>query len=325
MNHTPSLSFRLALLLLPSLILACSGEEIPSSEVTETENVTGSGQAAPTVLEAVQPAPDDVALPAARDSSIRFSAQNVNFGSQTDLDVNRTLVAFDQTALLASVGAQDFVVSAWLELTLINNSVRRSQPAKQVSAHRLLKHWTEDGATWNCAIDSNPGNRREDCSGATKWSMGILPPNPFAVPASATTTIAPQQTGVISFDVTADVKGFLAGSQPNHGWMLRSGFLGELAEFASRETGTPPRLIAHRPPVQPHRVRRRQRLYRRQLRQRGQMRERARRRRHRLRRRQHVHGRRSVRRRRVHTRRHQHLRSATGGDQRDRIERRQPG
>ena len=170
---------------------------------------------------------------------------NRNFGQDATLDVNRTLVAFDQNAIRAALGAQDYLVSATLELTLTNNKQRTRQAARTVDAHRLTRNWTEAGATWNCAVDSNTGNNKADCSGATKWSMG-LPPHPFVVPATAQATIAPVQTGTVSFDVTADVRGFLSGSLDNHGWMLRSGALAvfaEAAEFTSRESATAPRLL----------------------------------------------------------------------------------
>ncbi len=203
----------------------------------------GEEVAAPTPAALVQPAPDTTALPAVRDTSIRMTAMNRNFGQDATLDVNRTLVAFHQNAIRAALGAQDYLVSATLELTLTSNAKRTRQGARTVDAHRLTRNWTEAGATWNCAVDSNTGNNKADCSGATAWSMG-LPPHPFVVPATAQATIAPVQTGTVSFDVTADVRGFLSGSLDNHGWMLRSGLavFAESADFTSRESATAPRL-----------------------------------------------------------------------------------
>ena len=226
MNLTRSL--RLTVLLAPSLLFACSGDGFPTEdELAPSDQQAPVADQTPAQVAAavVQPGAETVPLPAVRDASIRLSGPNVNFGSQGDLDVNRTLVAFNQAALQAAVGAQDYVVSAQLELTLTKNDLRRRAPVKAVTAHRMLKTWTEAGVTWNCAIDSNPGNRREDCSSANKWSMGVLPPNPFVTTASGGATVSPGQTGAVLFDVTADVRGFLAGSLANHGWMLRSGYV----------------------------------------------------------------------------------------------------
>jgi hypothetical protein len=200
-------------------------------------------EATSSVVQAVAAAPDSVVLNAVRDTSVRLSAPNVNAGRETSLDINRTLVAFDQAALAAAVGPTDSLVSARLELTLTSNSLRRLAPSKAVDAHLLKKTWTETGATWFCAVDADPSNKKPDCSGATAWSMGPLPPNPYVAQASASATISPAQTGVIGFDVTGDVRAMASGQLANDGWMLRSGGVGEFAEFASRESATPPRLV----------------------------------------------------------------------------------
>ena len=110
-------------------------------------------------------------------------------------------------------------------------------------AFRLKKDWTELGATWNCAIDSDTSNKKADCSGVTQWSMGAVPPNPWVTPATSQVGIAPTQTGTVSFDVMADVQGFLSEAFNDYGWMLWSGTAAEFVDFTSRETSTPPRLV----------------------------------------------------------------------------------
>lgn len=182
-------------------------------------------------------------LSASADTAVRAGTPNQNFGTDTDLDINRTLVQFSASALSSAVGPQDFVTAATLELTLTNNALRRKTATRAVGAFRLTKPWTEAGATWNCAVDTNTGNKKADCSGATQWSMDAPAPNPWVTPATSTITIAAQQTGLADFDVTADVRGFLKGSFANDGWMLRGSTAGEFAEFASRETSTPPKLL----------------------------------------------------------------------------------
>ncbi|MEA2696428.1 MAG: hypothetical protein QOI66_699, partial [Myxococcales bacterium] len=150
------------------------------------------------------------------------------------------LVQFDSAVLKAAVGPQDLVVSARLEMTLTNNRLRTY--SRQVGAFRLTTGWAELGATWNCPTDTDLNNHRPDC--ATDWSMGLFnPPNPWVSPATSTITVPATQVGSVAFDVTADVLAFVKGTAVNSGWMLRGSTPGEFAEFASRESGTPPRLV----------------------------------------------------------------------------------
>jgi len=172
-----------------------------------------------------------------QDTSLHILLPNQNFGLTADLDVNRTLVQFDAAAINAAVGPHDFLLSAQLELTLTNSRLRILP--RQVDVFRLTQAWTETGATWLCPNDTNTRNLLPDCK--VGWSMGLLPPNPWVTPATSTVTIPAAQTGTVDFDVTADVRGFLTGTADN-GWMLKGTTLGEFAEFASRESATPPQL-----------------------------------------------------------------------------------
>ena len=219
------------------LISSCGAGDGSSTRERGTERLAAEQSIHVTIPAAT------VALIASQDTSIRRTAPNQNYGRETGLDVNRTLVRFDPAALRAAVGPNDILTSARLELTLTNNTLRRRAPAKTVGAHRLKKDWTELGATWNCAIDNNTSNRQADCSGVTQWSMGPVLPNPFVAPATSQVGIAPTQTGVVGFDVMPDVQGFLSNAFPDHGWMLWSGTAQEFVDFTSRETSTPPRLV----------------------------------------------------------------------------------
>jgi len=104
---------------------------------------------------------------------------------------------------------------------------------------------TGSGATWQCAVDTDIGNVRKDCSGATAWRM-LLPdaPHPWATQASASTTITDGETGTVSFDVTADVSAFLSGTA-NDGWIVMRGNVIPVGSvtFGSRESGAQPTLV----------------------------------------------------------------------------------
>ncbi|MGC4091180.1 MAG: lamin tail domain-containing protein [Polyangiaceae bacterium] len=217
---------RLALgsLSLSLLAAACSGD--PSAETSDATS-------------AALGTPQSVSLVASQDTSVYVGRPNKNFGGETALDVNRALIAFDQSALRAALGSSDRLISAKLELNLTNNALRKLP--RLVGAFRLKRAWSELGATWNCPSDSDTSNSRPDC--ASGWSMGVLPPNPWVSPATSVITVPAQTTGTVTFDVTADVRAFLSGLAENNGWMLLGSTPGEFAEFASRETATPPRLV----------------------------------------------------------------------------------
>lgn len=110
--------------------------------------------------------------------------------------------------------------------------------------------WTEGGATGLCRHDQDLGNALPDCPDAewAPWATGGLPPlveRPWATTETASSVVASGQTGVVRFDVTADVEAFLAATVANEGWVIKTAedlFTGE-ATFASRETATPPRLV----------------------------------------------------------------------------------
>ena len=92
--------------------------------------------------------------------------------------------------------------------------------------------------------DSVPGNSKPDCTGATAWDMDHSAAYPFVAETSATARLRNGQTGVVSFDVTADVLAWLSG-QPNDGWVLKKTVEGDpgMVDFGSRECATPPQLV----------------------------------------------------------------------------------
>src|SRR5690348_6537771 len=131
-------------------LCSCALELAPAQRADADE-----GQVASAVAALEQEA--SVALTATQDTSVLISTPNRNYGAATALDVNRALVQISQDTIAGAV-AGDYVVSASLQLTLINGQPRRLRLPRNVTLHRLLKTWNEAGATWNCANDSNPAN-----------------------------------------------------------------------------------------------------------------------------------------------------------------------
>ncbi|MBX3028467.1 DNRLRE domain-containing protein [bacterium] len=181
-----------------------------------------------------------VVLSASADTYLRSGGANANEGTATFLRINsspnRALVRFDQAQIAAATSGL-VLISARLELYVTSSAQWGS--GRAVNAQRLTSDWSETGATWNCAVDSNPSNGSPDCVG--QWAGGTF---------SGAVTDAVQQSNAtvnqyVSWTVTADVAAFLAGT-PNYGWVIRKDLESQNgnADYASREAATNrPRLV----------------------------------------------------------------------------------
>jgi hypothetical protein len=184
----------------------------------------------------------DAVLTANADATIKELGAASNFGSDPSLRVQglgreRTLVRFDQAGLVATVGSRP-VVAASLELTVQDSSWIWGN----IAAHRVSKAWSEAGVTWSCANDTTPTNLFNNCTSANAWYMTAG--NGYVATASSTQQVARTLT-VVKLDVTADVQAFVAGTQVNHGWLLKVAIEGVpgSVRFRSRESGVAPRLV----------------------------------------------------------------------------------
>lgn len=162
----------------------------------------------------------------------------------------RSLVRFDQSAIDTALAGNQ-LVSATLEFTVA--TIGTSWFGGRVGAHRMLKPWTEDGATWVCADEGFLSS----CSSSNRWGMDWFSwdPDPYAEDATAYAHVFASCGDTITFDVTVDVQAFLDGSESNDGWALvgtADPIAGEWVQFFSREGATPPRLVlTYEPPPDP--------------------------------------------------------------------------
>jgi hypothetical protein len=198
------------------------------------------GGARPAVLVRPQ-APFERAAPLTADTYLRQGEPNQNFGTASILRVrptgdHRALLRVDAVTLAATIGDAT-VAAARLELTITLNANNWGPSGREIALHRLTVPWTETGATWHCGVDSVPGNSQAECAAGTAWAMGPAGPTPWATPPTATTTIVNGQSGVVSFDVTADIAAWRAGSL-NAGWLVKRVDEGPsgAVEFGSRES-----------------------------------------------------------------------------------------
>ena len=168
---------------------------------------------------------------------------------------NRALVKFNESQIQSAVGSSTNY-TAKLRFTITDNGNNWSSNGRPITIHRLTTDWSEgngyisgntpsdrgtgNGATWNCAVDSNIHNQQTDCTAS--WDM--LTSYPFITTPTDTKTITNSQSGVVEFDVTSDIQSFLSGT-PNYGWIVKkqdetqSG----LVSFGTKESGSTPQLI----------------------------------------------------------------------------------
>ncbi|GEM_PF-6869100 len=177
------------------------------------------------------------------DTYVRESTPNKNHGTESILRIsrkNRALLKFDQNLIQQTIGTSA-IISAKLKFTIAKDG-KNWDKGGAVHVLRMTRDWTERGATWNCANDTNTSNNKPDCKG-NSWNMDGAA-SPFAATFTTSTVITSGLKGTITFDVTSDVKKFLNGGAENHGWIIKkenkkmSGFI----KFTSREARTAPEL-----------------------------------------------------------------------------------
>ncbi len=191
-------------------------------------------------------------LDASGDTYLRGGgASNTNEGTSTFLRLqntgdNHALVRFDQAAITSALSGGS-LTSAALELYIEAND-NNWATGRPIDVHRMTADWTELGATFNCAIDTNTGNGSPDCG--MQWAGGTYNP-------AATATMS-QTNGLVgvyvSFDVTADVAAYLIAT-PNYGWIVKKQDESQngSVEYTSREgtIGQRPRLVLNFVPPTP--------------------------------------------------------------------------
>jgi hypothetical protein len=223
----------------------------PTTEITEDiqDTLVESG-----ILQV--PLRPDTIYPS-KDSYLRKLLPNINEGENQNLFVtylgsDRTLVAFDQAQIAEAVAGKT-LQSATLNM-YINYNFNDWGSGRDIEARPLTVTWEEgngyneniivpvkgtgSGVTWNCAVDTNINNNNRNCS--SSWNGGK-----FGSVASKV-KITNGKTGWISFDVTGNVKSFLDGTKPNHGWIIKKtseSSLGLITFTSGETTETRPELV----------------------------------------------------------------------------------
>ncbi len=185
------------------------------------------------------PALSMLTLPVSADTYITARSPDREHGRAAILRVaksgpSRALIEIDPAALAAALAGNQ-ILSAQLEVGVAANARNWGAAGRTIGAYRLTAltgAWSEAAATWDCAADTNLDNAAPDC--AAPWNGGS-----FVATPTATALITRQTTGGVSFDVTADVAAFLAGTA-NDGWLIgkTDETLSGRLDLTSREAGS---------------------------------------------------------------------------------------
>ena len=195
------------------------------------------------------PQPRVVGLGVTADATVTDEHPNENQGAAPTIRLGEEsfgLVRVEQPALTTSTG----VTAAGLTLSIASNGNHWGPNGRRIAIHRLKRSWVEESTTWNCPAGSDPANSSRDCS--VRWKMDADPGSqaPYVGTATATALITNDQTGDVTFDVTADALFFSAHPEQNFGWLIKN--VGEDAsgnvELWSREGDVPPSLTIVSPP-----------------------------------------------------------------------------
>ncbi|MEY4577765.1 MAG: hypothetical protein RL701_2468 [Pseudomonadota bacterium] len=188
------------------------------------------------------------------DAHIAQSAPTFNYGAAADVKVTGValngweagLVRFDPAAIQTAV-AGGVLQSASLQLTLSSASL--GWGTSQVVVSRMNMPWSESGATWLCANDtdhSTLGKYINNCTSQNGWGIEwwSFLPRPYAAQPTASVSLPFGQTGVVSADVTPDVLAALTGAQ-HYGWFLSAAtnLSSVWVRFFSRTGSAAPKLV----------------------------------------------------------------------------------
>ncbi len=142
----------------------------------------------------------EVELDAEADTYLRVAEANESHGSKRRLRLRRS--GLDRPALrfdLASIAGEiETLHAAHLQLTITDNRNDWGSGGL-VDLHRVTSRWTEPGATWNCADDTDTENPLPDC--APEWWGGD-----HVAEATDSVLHTNGMSGRVVFDVTEDVE-----------------------------------------------------------------------------------------------------------------------
>lgn len=201
---------------------------VPSPTPTPTPTPTGYNVYLPLALKSYSPPPPPGTFYSIADACVLQGYPTWNFGDTSDMwagyddylspdgKIARSLTYFDVSAIPTGTS----IDSAFLRVYLVT-SYDFPGKTRTISTYRIGSTWSESSATWN----TQP-------SGAEVYGS---------------TSVTHGAWGWYSFDVTDLARGWVNGTLPNYGIMLRgpeaSGYDSSWRGFSTREGPHPPQLV----------------------------------------------------------------------------------
>lgn len=176
------------------------------------------------------PATSTVAI----DSEVRQASASSNFGTTSAINVasgvsvnRRGYLRFDLTRCSPAIPSNASVKRATLRLFVTTlPAVCRTHDIFRVTAP-----WTETGITWNNQPFGTTINNPASAQRTSSLDVGVSP-----------CQNSTNNQYVSGWDVTADVRAFVAGTATNNGWMIRDNVEGSATTrtgtYASKNSGT---------------------------------------------------------------------------------------
>ena len=232
----------------------CSGQPHSSRDAMDASAAAEKDAAVVADVQALAAAPSVVTLNATADTYIAQGTATQNYGTATRIDVTGValsgweagLVQFDATAIRNAVGTGT-LQSASLQLAI--SSTALGVGGSEITFNRMTRPWTEQGATWLCANDTDNsllGQFINNCSSANSWGIEwwSFQPRPYVATATATVSVPFGTTGALNADVTEDIKAVLTGGS-HYGWFVSStaSLSTVWVRFSSRQGTTAPKLV----------------------------------------------------------------------------------
>ncbi|HXT98809.1 MAG TPA: S8 family serine peptidase [Polyangia bacterium] len=208
--------------------------------VTHPANWTLNGMVA--AIDTTKVCPANTSFAAAADTTVKASDVHAAFGANATLEVGAgeyALVSFDRTAIANFLGPNQSIASASLVLTL-----PAVTPSGPIEAIAMRNGWTEAGATWSCANDTDPAPATETCARADKWKMQRRDgtwDNPWERQSpTPTPNLGTVQGTTLVFDVTADAQAFFGVDRFTNtpSWVIQApGAAALVAQLSAHEAG----------------------------------------------------------------------------------------
>ena len=235
-----------------SAVIAACGEPAPAEQSANA----GTGAASDASVGLVEQAlvtPTTVTLNAVADTYVAQTSATFNNGTATTLNVTGAalngweagLIRFDTAAIRSAIGTGT-LQTAKLDLKIAATSLGFGNSV--VAVNRMTMPWTENGATWLCANDTDHsllGRFFNNCTTANRWGIEwwSFLPRPYSEPAIATVAVPFGQQGVVSIDLKTEIQAIASGTD-HQGWFFsaQTNLASVWVRFASRETSTPPKL-----------------------------------------------------------------------------------